>query len=177
MQRDERAVVLWSYSLETMIPLCKEFEEKLIKHIWRTRSVASNGAAPSVVGSRISTAPSAAASTTALNFREKIAPPSETEVRVEEVETKPELNNTVSPPAPSAPPPKRQWWSWRLEACPAPPPASDVEKGAPAKPRKLVLIGPIYAGFGAGLAACECFSSLLSHGIHFLFWEKSAGFG
>ncbi|KJA17902.1 hypothetical protein HYPSUDRAFT_205759 [Hypholoma sublateritium FD-334 SS-4] len=155
--RDERAVVLWSYSLETMIPLCKEFEEKLIKHIWRTRNVAAHGSGPtpSLVGSRISSAPSAAASSTALNLRDSKMPlPNETEVRVEEVETKPERESAeAAPAASSAPPQKKPWWSWRLDARPAAPPSSDVEKGAPEKPRKLVLIGPIYAGFGAGLAA------------------------
>lgn len=157
-----------------MIPLCKEFEEKLIKHIWRTRSVAAHGSgpAPSLVGSRISSAPSAAASSTALNLREKVAPPSETEVRVEEVETKAERESEPAPAASSAPPPKRPWWSWRLDARPAArPSANDIEKGAPEKPRKLVLIGPIYAGLGAGLAACECISS------RGLFWEKNAAFG
>ncbi|KAG5644401.1 hypothetical protein DXG03_008568 [Asterophora parasitica] len=28
------ALVLWSYALEGMIPLCRDFDEKLIKHIW-----------------------------------------------------------------------------------------------------------------------------------------------
>lgn len=29
--------MLWSFTLEGIIPLCKEFEEKLIKYVWRNR--------------------------------------------------------------------------------------------------------------------------------------------
>ena len=50
---------------------------------------------------------------------------------------------------------RRSWWSWRLQ--PRPPTASDSsdpEKGGKRPERKLVLIGPIYAGCGAALAVC-----------------------
>ncbi|KDR73818.1 hypothetical protein GALMADRAFT_251646 [Galerina marginata CBS 339.88] len=153
--RDERAVVLWSYNLETILPLCKEFEEKLIKHIWHTRTV-SHRPAPSIASSIPSAsvpptqAVSPEGSQTALN--EKISNTSDVSVNVEEVKT--ELDSSakaasaLAPPAPA----KRTWWSWKLQPR-APPQSGDAENAGKRKERKLVLIGPIYAGCGAALAA------------------------
>ncbi|KAF8967308.1 glycosyl transferase family group 2-domain-containing protein [Flammula alnicola] len=149
--RDERSVVLWSYNLETMIPLCKEFEEKLIKHIWRTRTVSHRPASSVASGtpsgiSAVVVSPDG--SQTALN--EKVHG-----VRVGAVEVKPEREEPAATEAAPAPAPaQRSWWSWRLQ--PRPPTTNsvgDVEKGGKQKERKLVLIGPVYAGLGAGLAA------------------------
>ncbi|EDQ99846.1 uncharacterized protein LACBIDRAFT_192205 [Laccaria bicolor S238N-H82] len=42
--RDERVLVIWSESLDHIIPICHDFEERLIKLLWRSRPLA---AAPS----------------------------------------------------------------------------------------------------------------------------------
>ena len=65
--------------------------------------------------------------------------------------------------------PQRHWWSWRLQPrsstttdeIPSATP-SDPEKGGKRTERKLVLIGPIYAGCGAAMAACAYLFSLPS---------------
>lgn len=52
---------------------------------------------------------------------------------------------------------KSRWWNWKLDS-PTPPSQSDPEKcGSSVKkvPRKQILLGPFYAGCGAGLATCE----------------------
>ncbi|KAI0074905.1 hypothetical protein K474DRAFT_1709473 [Panus rudis PR-1116 ss-1] len=36
--RDERVLVVWSYTLDNIIPTCRDFEEKLIKLVWNQRS-------------------------------------------------------------------------------------------------------------------------------------------
>ncbi|KAF9813569.1 hypothetical protein IEO21_05501 [Rhodonia placenta] len=36
--RDESVLVVWSYSLDNIIPTCKDFEEKLIQLVWKHRS-------------------------------------------------------------------------------------------------------------------------------------------
>ncbi|KAH9850478.1 glycosyl transferase family group 2-domain-containing protein [Lenzites betulinus] len=36
--RDERVLVVWSYHLDTIIPTCRDFEDKLIKLVWNHRS-------------------------------------------------------------------------------------------------------------------------------------------
>ncbi|KDQ52886.1 hypothetical protein JAAARDRAFT_39833 [Jaapia argillacea MUCL 33604] len=38
--RDERVLIIWSDSLDTIIPICKDFEERLIKLLWRSRPTA-----------------------------------------------------------------------------------------------------------------------------------------
>ncbi|KAF8065367.1 glycosyl transferase family group 2-domain-containing protein [Lyophyllum atratum] len=124
--RDEGALVLWSYALETMIPLCKDFDEKLIKHIWRTRKVARKSLAPT-----LSAADTPAESTSDLNEKEPAPAPAPGEKN------------------------KRGWWSWRLQPRADAPPVgtSDPEKGrGKRKERKLILLGPLYAGCGAGLS-------------------------
>ncbi|KAF8908094.1 glycosyl transferase family group 2-domain-containing protein [Gymnopilus junonius] len=35
--RDERVMVIWSESLDRIVPLCQDFEERLIKLLWRSR--------------------------------------------------------------------------------------------------------------------------------------------
>ncbi|KAI0916116.1 hypothetical protein AcW1_010030 [Taiwanofungus camphoratus] len=35
--RDERVLVVWSDSIDTIIPICRDFEERLIKLLWRSR--------------------------------------------------------------------------------------------------------------------------------------------
>lgn len=121
-----------------MIPLCKEFEEKLIKHIWRTRTIARK-ATPSVSHS---INPSVANSEANLNEKAPATP----EASKEQIATE--------APQPQQQP-QRKWWSWRL---------NPKDKGAAAKNtdpekkrnvRKLVLLGPFYAGCGAALSACE----------------------
>jgi hypothetical protein len=60
--------------------------------------------------------------------------------------------------------PQRKWWSWRLNPKDkgAAIKSSDPEKKRPE--RKLVLLGPFYAGCGAALSACELlFLSFASH--------------
>jgi hypothetical protein len=37
MQRDERVLVVWSDTLDAIIPTCNDFENRLIKLLWRTR--------------------------------------------------------------------------------------------------------------------------------------------
>ena len=58
--------------------------------------------------------------------------------------------------ATAAPATKGRWWSWRLQprTSTAGGDSSDPEKGGKRTERKLVMIGPIYAGCGAAMAAC-----------------------
>lgn len=39
-KRDERVLVIWSYDLDAIIPTCKDFEDRLIKLLWRSRPAA-----------------------------------------------------------------------------------------------------------------------------------------
>ena len=37
LQRDERVLIVWSESLDNIIPTCHDFEERLIKLLWRSK--------------------------------------------------------------------------------------------------------------------------------------------
>lgn len=144
--RDERSVVLWSYHLEHIIPLCKDFEEKLIKHIWHTRDIGRKPLNGSVYGGHSRQSSNVAMST---NENEK------TEAVVENKEAA-ELEKQKQ--AEAAAPKKKGFLSWwRLGPKPAAPSPdeTDAEK-AKRKERKLIMIGPVYAGLGAGLAGYFC---------------------
>ena len=48
---------------------------------------------------------------------------------------------------------KTIWWSWRLQ--PQADDTPDAEKGPKERDRKIMLMGPFYAGCGAALALCK----------------------
>jgi hypothetical protein len=37
-QRDEGTLIIWDEELDNIIELCKDFEEKMMKYIWRSKS-------------------------------------------------------------------------------------------------------------------------------------------
>lgn len=123
-----------------MIPLYEDFEEKLIKHIWRTRPMSSaQQSTMSLNGVQPSAAPSVpSASTNELNEKED-QEPQMTEKTKEVLEKRTR---------------KSTWWSWRLQPQSVDP--SDTEKGPSQEgERKIILMGPLYAGCGAALSLCK----------------------
>ena len=135
-----------------MIPICKEFEEKLIKHIWRTRTV-SHRPSPSISSSAILRDDVSSARGSQVAFNEKAA-----DTKVEEDKSEKEESQPTAQ--------KRAWWSWKLQPRASTQASGDAEKGNKRKERKLVMIGPVYAGLGAGLAACSFPSSDLVANDH-----------
>lgn len=89
---------MWSDDLDHIVPLCNEFDEKLMKLVWQSRSMV---ASPSFDSS----APSATASDVNLNEKAAIASDG-----VMEASTK--MENTAAEI--EAPQPERKFWSWRL---------------------------------------------------------------
>lgn len=138
-------MVLWSYHLEHIIPLCKDFEEKLIKHIWRTRNIGRKPLASSTTTSFYG-GHSREESHAELNEKGEATPDKEAaELQAQEK-------------AAEAAPPKRSglfgWWRLQPRDPNSAAGETDAEK-AKRKERKLVIIGPVYAGLGIGLSACE----------------------
>lgn len=159
MQRDDFSIVLWSYHLEHIIPLCKDFEDKLIKHIWRTRDIARKPL--STATSLYDKGHSRDDSRAEINEKGDIKVEGDSDDYNKEGA---ELERTAAEGGTtgtaSKGPSSKVWGWWRLQ--PRDPNAGAGEKGdesdaekAKRKERKLVLIGPFYAGCGAGLAACE----------------------
>ncbi|KAJ8496374.1 hypothetical protein ONZ51_g1171 [Trametes cubensis] len=127
--RDERVLVVWSYQLDTIIPTCRDFEDKLIKLVWNLRS--GNSSISSVM------IPSSTASSEA-HLNEKTT---------EEASTK----EAAPPPQDSSRPKaikKRRcglgYWVTDKE---------DVEKTAEGpSPRPIRLFAPVYNGLGIAMS-------------------------
>ncbi|KAJ3560835.1 hypothetical protein NP233_g10573 [Leucocoprinus birnbaumii] len=140
--RDERVLVVWSDDLDHIVPLCREFNEKLMKYIWRSRATAhsiSTSVATSV-------APSTTASNVNLNQSHN-APP------LDAVTTAVTSATTSEKVKPETPQKSRPWkflgWSWTTSK----PQVADPEKGVDTtSPRPIRLLAPIYGGLGAGLS-------------------------
>ena len=128
-QRDERVLVVWSDELDAIIPLCRSFENSLIRQ----------------TASGVSTGPSLLATTSVVN------PALDTELNEEapkqaSIETPPDLNaKSLS---------SGSWWGWKIgsRAKQAFSP-EDVEKGR-ARFRPVRYFGPFYSGLALALSTC-----------------------
>ncbi|KAJ6629846.1 glycosyl transferase family group 2-domain-containing protein [Mycena sp. CBHHK59/15] len=144
--RDERVLVVWSDDIDSIVPLTADFEEKLMKLVWRAR--AHGSVAPSVTSTA---APSTAASTTAsdVNLSTEKPSPAAAVPSVAEAAAAAAAHEKESK--------KRWWWSWKIGTKAATAPsvkAGDVEKAAPTgrEARPIRLFAPFYGGLGAALA-------------------------
>jgi hypothetical protein len=133
-------LVLWSFSHETIIPHCKDFEEKLAAYVWRTRGKPNRQAHFDYEEDEVEgNAPPAYDAA-----NDQWVPDEKSE---EDVPAKVEKMVLSEPPKRK----KKHWWSmWKLDS---PVPEQDTEKAK--EERKLVLLGPFYAGCGAALACCK----------------------
>lgn len=141
--RDERVIVIWSDSFDTIIPLCRDLEEKLIKLVWRFRHLVSS----------VSTTPpstnSVSVTASAANLAEKDT------VLTEAIPvTEKERNNARS----KAPAKKSRWgWSWRVspEKRGMYTEEYDLEKEGSLGsqgPRPIRLYAPFYCGLATALS-------------------------
>ncbi|OJA18960.1 hypothetical protein AZE42_06040 [Rhizopogon vesiculosus] len=138
--RDERVIVVWSDSFDGIIPLCRDFEEKLIKLVWRYRRMALSGhSAPPSTNS-----PSVVASAANLVIKDTVLTES---IPV----TEKERNNVRSKTSSN----KSRWcWRWRVpQGGSTDDPdlekeASSVTKG----PRPIRLYAPFYCGLATALS-------------------------
>jgi len=133
-------MVIWTDDFDTIIPLAHEFEEKLIKLVWKNRLAysAPNSAQQSLVGT---TASSNVGSNVGLNEKTESSAP--------------------EPTARDKPPTKSKWrFGWKLSSKdPAVPKDQDPEKGTPEYiPRRMRMFAPFYNGLGCALSICRSFA-------------------
>ncbi|KAJ3916880.1 glycosyl transferase family group 2-domain-containing protein [Lentinula edodes] len=132
--RSDHTLVVWAFSVDQVIPLWAEFEEKLIKYIWRTRSTPR----------RDSNTP---------GFFDPTGSPVMHTGSLPDLASTDQEEKVVQPKKVSKKPKKSSFWSflswWKLQ----PPAPAQSEKGSDTgpEPRQLVLLGPFYAGCGAAL--------------------------
>ncbi|KAJ7186447.1 glycosyl transferase family group 2-domain-containing protein [Mycena filopes] len=167
--RDERVLIAWSDSIDDIVPLTADFEEKLMKLVWRSRSTTGGSASILTAGST----PSASASPSILTGSDvNLRPHQGSMPSVAELPASPV---TEKPQSPVQKPKGFLGWSWRLSSAPPPTSSSDPEKvtdlekgevddgGRAARP--IRLFAPVYGGLGAGLSLfflASGFSTLLA---------------
>jgi hypothetical protein len=130
LQRDERVLVVWTDDFDNIIPLCREFEEQLIKLVWRNRSMTASVATSSANSSKMP-------SDVNLNLNEK-------------------LTGAEESPR-TRPKPKSKWnFGWKLSPKRESDQA-DPEKYATTGPksRPMRMFAPFYNGFGVALSICK----------------------
>ncbi|KAJ7025944.1 glycosyl transferase family group 2-domain-containing protein [Mycena alexandri] len=172
--RDERVLIVWSDDIDNIVPLCSDFEEKLMKLVWRSRSTRGiSSSSPSIITSgsaSASVAPSTTASDVNLTHRVGAGPgtgsmPSVAEAVSAAVAAVPQTSEKAT---------KKTGflgWSWRLGSkVSVPLTPTDLEKQGPAEDggraaRPIRLFAPFYGGLGAGLSLfflASGFSTLLA---------------
>ena len=132
-------MVVWTDDFDTIIPLAREFEEKLIKLVWKNRLVFS---APS------SAQQCATATSSDFELNEKTG------------------SQTPEPTARDRAPKKSKWrFGWKLSSeQPAVPKVEDPEKGVlDYVPRRMRMFAPFHNGLGCALSICALspFSNLV----------------
>lgn len=140
--RDERVLVIWSFDLDHILPLFHDFEDKLIKLVWRARATIS--APPSTI-------PSAAASTPAsnaasdLNLNEKVVPVTVTATDTAALAALAEKEKVKPLPSNKF----LKAFSWKVGQDDV---NVDLEKAGTRSSRPIRLLAPFYNGLGAGLS-------------------------
>ncbi|KAF5347443.1 hypothetical protein D9756_011118 [Leucocoprinus leucothites] len=144
--RDERVLVVWSDELDHIVPLCREFNEKIMKYLWRTRAsthYASTSVATSVV---TSVAPSTTASNVNLNTSSNMPLPHAVNGAVTAAAVIPKVKEGDPQKSRSC---KILGWSWTTSKVNE----LDPEKGPNTpSPRPVRLLAPVYSGLGAALS-------------------------
>jgi cellulose synthase/poly-beta-1,6-N-acetylglucosamine synthase-like glycosyltransferase len=134
--RDERVLVVWSDNLDTVIPLCRDFDDRLIKIVMNRHTVHGISPGPSI--------PATPALTSAGNSASQIELNEKAQERMSS-DTPPDL--TVKQISGGS------WWGWKIgsraKRANAP---QDVEKGANASFRPVRYFGPFYCGLALALS-------------------------
>ncbi|CAK5270569.1 unnamed protein product [Mycena citricolor] len=142
--RDERVLIVWSDDIDSIVPHCADFEEKLMKLVWRFRT--QNGSA-SVLTSGSVGAPSTTASDVNLTEKPALGPMTEGGLDIDAVAAA-HAEKTQAPPKKN-----RVCGWWKLGSRSSGPAPGDPEKQQARKDmRPIRLFAPFYNGLGAGLA-------------------------
>jgi hypothetical protein len=137
-QRDERVLVVWSDTLDNIIPLCRDFEDNLIKLVWaRRHSLTSIIPGQSLGGT--------SAFTSAINSTSDVLIQEKPQENIGEIDPAPEITKSSS---------SGSLWGWRLGSRAKQARARDPEKGG-ASSRPTRYFAPVYGGLGLALSTCK----------------------
>ncbi|KAG6334614.1 hypothetical protein ID866_4475 [Astraeus odoratus] len=130
--RDERVLVIWTDQLDNIIPLHRDFEDKLIKLVWQARATVS--VPPSEIGVSVEPSDESLVEKVGHDLSPVKIPVTEREV----TNANAKLPSTRS---------SWKWFSWRSTRQ-----EHDIENSSPHKARPVRLIAPLYSGLGCALS-------------------------
>ncbi|KAF7334603.1 Glyco-trans-2-like domain-containing protein [Mycena venus] len=146
--RDERVLIVWSDDIDSIVPLCADFEEKLMKLVWRARMNATSSSI--LTSGSVGTIPSATAS---------VAPStSDVNLQTEKEKAAAQLPSVTEAAAQAqAGEKKKSKWSWKLgkraaAASALAPADAEKQESSGREERPIRLFAPFYGGLGAGLS-------------------------
>lgn len=148
------------------MPLCREFDEKMMKLVWRSRhshaasviTTATSSSVPSITGSHVNLNEKASLTRASVTVAEA------TVVTAALAEKEKEKEATPAP-APVTAPAKKSIFSWKLSK--QKPSEIDPEKGPSGpQPRPIRYFAPFYNGLGAALAVCTLFAHRSSSSVN-----------
>ncbi|KAI5996067.1 glycosyl transferase family group 2-domain-containing protein [Pisolithus marmoratus] len=123
--RDERVLVVWSDSLDSIVPIARDFEDRLIRLLWRNRAPVLSPVQTSSVPDSVS-----GHSHAGLQLSEKPTPSSLPTAQPQEQKY------------------KRTWYGRKIPISDL----DDAEKAVKRTPRSTMLFAPVYNGLATGLA-------------------------
>ncbi len=147
-------MVVWSDNLDGIIPICRDFEDNLIKLVWSRRhsltSLTTPG--PSIAGASTPPVGGVSHTSAATNSASSDVDINEKPREATESSTTPELESSTSKPISGG-----SLWGWRIgskaKRAPAP---RDLERGGrSARPTRY--FAPVYGGLGLALSTCKPF--------------------
>ncbi|KAF9039188.1 glycosyl transferase family group 2-domain-containing protein [Panaeolus papilionaceus] len=159
--RDEHVLIVWSDDVDQIVPLCREFDEKMMKLVWRSRhshaasviTTATTSSVPSITGSHVNLNEKASSTRASVTVAEA------TVVAAALAEKEKEKEATPAPALVTAPA-KKSIFSWKLSK--QKPSEIDPEKGPSGpQPRPIRYFAPFYNGLGAALAVFFIASGLM----------------
>ena len=150
-------MVVWSDNLDGIIPLCRDFEDNLIKLVWSQRhSLNSLTPGPSLAGPATPLTGTSHASTS--NSASSDVDVNEKPREIESPTDTPEPESSPSKPISGG-----SLWGWRIGSkAKRAPAARDLERGGrTARPTRY--FAPVYNGLGLALSTCK---TLFAHFIY-----------
>ena len=152
LARDRSVIVVWSESLDNIIPSCRELEDKLIKLLWKSRPGRDVSATPSI-------APSGASADnhrTASRNGQREEDPEKAQTQGGHTEKD---STIVGEPDRVETRTRRNWYGKKITTSVTIRGTSDDEEsGIERRPQRL--FAPVYNGLAAGLALGETIQTL-----------------
>ncbi|EEB90420.1 hypothetical protein MPER_11376, partial [Moniliophthora perniciosa FA553] len=157
--RDERVLIVWSASIDAIIPTCQDFDDRLIKLLWRSRPAAATtsstfSSAPNSIAGHTGDAASISGHSLVSSVRRSQIPPLLAAGDPEKALSDSVTTTTTSGPRTKT---KRTWWGKKVTVT--------IDDSTPPK-RKTALYAPVYNGLAAAMAAV-----FMGNGVKILLWE------